>query len=76
MDYEIMMNGIVKIGQMAPDFEAISTNGKISLSDYKGKWVVLFSHPRRFYPSLHNRVHSFCKSKYIFSKLKYTDYRT
>ena len=50
MDYEIMMNGIVKIGQLAPDFEAISTNGKISLSDYKGKWVVIFSHPRRLYP--------------------------
>ena len=52
MDYEIMMNGIVKIGQLAPDFEAISTNGKISLSDYKGKWVVLFSHPRRLYPRM------------------------
>lgn len=50
MDYEIMMNGIVKIGQLAPDFETISTNGKISLSDYKGKWVVLFPHPRRLYP--------------------------
>ena len=52
MDYEIMMNGIVKIGQLAPDFEATSTNGKISLSDYKGKWVVLFSHPRRLYPRM------------------------
>ena len=51
-NYEIMMNGIVKIGQLAPDFEAISTKGKISLSDYKGQWVVLFSHPRRFYPRM------------------------
>ena len=50
MDYEIMMNGTVKIGQMAPEFEGISTNGPIRLSDYKGKWVVLFSHPRRLYP--------------------------
>ena len=40
-----MMNGIVKIGQIAPEFEAISTQGKIKLSDYKGKWIVLFSHP-------------------------------
>ena len=30
MDYEIMMNGIVKIGQIAPEFEATSTHGKIS----------------------------------------------
>lgn len=54
MDYEIMMNGIVKIGQYAPEFEAISSSGKISLSDYKGKWVVLFSHPRRFYTCVYD----------------------
>ena len=52
MDYEIMMNGNVKIGQMAPEFEGISTQGPISLSNYKGKWVVLFSHPRWFYPRI------------------------
>ena len=26
MDYELMMNGNVKIGQRAPDFEAITTS--------------------------------------------------
>lgn len=52
MDYELMMNGNVKIGQKAPEFEAITTFGNISLNDYKGKWLVLFSHPRRFYPRL------------------------
>lgn len=46
MDYEIMMNGNVKLGQLAPDFEAETTMGSIKLSDYRGKWVVLFSHPR------------------------------
>lgn len=25
MDYELMMNGNVKIGERAPDFEAVST---------------------------------------------------
>ena len=45
MDYEIMMNGIIKIGQYAPDFEATTTMGNIKLSNYKGKWIVLFSHP-------------------------------
>lgn len=50
MDYELMMNGNVKIGQKAPDFEAITTFGKVSLSDYKGKWLVLFSHPGDFTP--------------------------
>ena len=49
-NYEIMMNGNVKIGEAAPDFEAITTMGNIRLSDYKGKWVVLFSHPGDFTP--------------------------
>lgn len=50
MDYEVMMNGTVKIGQYAPEFEAQTTMGSISLNDYKGRWLVLFSHPRRLYP--------------------------
>lgn len=48
MDYEIMMNGNVKIGTYAPDLEANTTMGQITLSQYKGKWVVLFSHPGDF----------------------------
>lgn len=50
MDYELMMNGNVKIGEKAPEFNAMTTFGNINLSDYKGKWLVLFSHPRGFYP--------------------------
>ncbi len=50
MDYEIMMNGNVKIGTYAPNFEAITTMGKIELNKYRGKWVVLFSHPGDFTP--------------------------
>ena len=34
MDYEIMMNGNVKIGQIAPEFCATTTMGNISLNDY------------------------------------------
>ena len=62
MYYELMMNGNVRIGEMAPDFEAVTTQGNIKLSDYRGKWIVLFSHPRRFYPRMHYRVYSFFKS--------------
>lgn len=38
------------LGEPAPDFEAESTQGPIKLSDLKGKWVVLFSHPADFTP--------------------------
>ena len=50
MDYELMMNGNVKIGQIAPEFCATTTMGNISLNYYKGKWIVLFSHPGDFTP--------------------------
>jgi len=38
------------IGEPAPDFEAETTQGPLKLSDLKGKWVVLFSHPADFTP--------------------------
>ena len=34
----------------APDFKAQTTHGERSLADYKGKWLILFSHPADFTP--------------------------
>jgi len=39
-----------RIGEPAPPFEAVTTHGVLKLSDYKGKWLVLFSHPADFTP--------------------------
>lgn len=39
-----------RIGSPAPKFEAVTTHGIKSLDDYKGKWVILFSHPADFTP--------------------------
>ncbi|WP_313347169.1 redoxin domain-containing protein [Sedimentibacter sp.] len=41
-------NGHITIGRLAPDFTALSTHGPITLSDYRGKWVVLASEPGNF----------------------------
>jgi len=39
------------IGDKAPEFRAITTEGKINFpEDFKGKWVMLFSHPADFTP--------------------------
>lgn len=40
----------VSIGMKAPNFTANTTQGMKSLSDYAGKWVLLFSHPGDFTP--------------------------
>mgnify|MGYP001316296994 FL=1 len=39
-----------RIGEKAPQFEAVTTHGPKKLSDYEGKYVVLFSHPADFTP--------------------------
>ena len=39
------------IGDKAPAFEAVTTQGNISFpADYEGKWGILFSHPADFTP--------------------------
>jgi peroxiredoxin 2/4 len=42
--------GMPRINEPAPDFTAKTTHGPRSLSDYRGKWLVLFSHPADFTP--------------------------
>ena len=69
MDYELMMNGNVTIGQMAPDFEAMKTCGKVSLNDYKGKWLVLFSHPGDFTPVCTTEIIAFTRAHTYFKQL-------
>lgn len=42
--------GLPRIGAPAPDFEAETTHGVLRLSDFRGSWVILFSHPADFTP--------------------------
>ncbi len=39
-----------RLGEKAPSFEALTTHGTIKLEDFKGKWLVFFSHPADFTP--------------------------
>lgn len=57
-----------RINDPAPDFEAKSTQGPLKLSDFKGKWVVLFSHPADFTPVCTTEFVEFAKRSEEFKK--------
>lgn len=61
-------HGIPTILSKAPDFTATSTLGPIKLSDYKGKWVVLFSHPADFTPVCTTELAAFARRSEEFKK--------
>ena len=63
------MNGNVKIGQKAPEFNAITTCGEVCLNDYKGKWLVLFSHPGDFTPVCTTEMIAFTRAHTYFKEL-------
>lgn len=69
MDYELMMNGNVKIGQKAPDFIATTTFGTRKLDDYKGKWLVFFSHPGDFTPVCTTEMIAFTRAHTYFKQI-------
>jgi len=56
------------IGEPAPDFEAQTTHGPIKLSDFRGKWVILFSHPADFTPV--------CTTEFLAFSAVYDDLKT
>jgi len=48
---EMQENRLPLIGEPAPAFKAETTQGEISFpEDFKGKWVIFFSHPADFTP--------------------------
>ena len=58
------------IGDDAPAFEAVTTQGNISFpNDYKGKWVILFSHPADFTPVCTTEFMTFASLMDEFKKI-------
>ena len=59
----------LQIGDIAPDFEADTTEGRIKFHDYiEGSWVVFFSHPKDFTPVCTTELGSMAKMKHEFDK--------
>ena len=58
------------IGDPAPEFRAMTTMGKVNFpQDYKGSWVVLFSHPADFTPVCTTEFIGFSKMAEEFAAL-------
>lgn len=59
-----------RIGDFAPDFEAMTTKGKVKFSEFaKEKWIVLFSHPADFTPVCTTEMSGFALRKNEFEAL-------
>lgn len=51
METENEIHSLPRIGDLAPTFDADTTQGKIHFpEDFNGKWIILFSHPSDFTP--------------------------
>lgn len=59
-----------RIGDKAPEFSAVTTQGNINFPvDYKGSWVILFSHPADFTPVCTSEFMTFATMEKEFNAL-------
>lgn len=59
--------GMPRLGEKAPEFEAVTTHGTLRLSDFRGSWLIMFSHPADFTPVCTTEFIAFAN---IFEDLK------
>ncbi len=59
-----------RIGEKAPEFKAVTTQGEINFpADYTGSWVILFSHPADFTPVCTSEFMTFATLEEKFAEL-------
>ncbi|WP_027186067.1 peroxiredoxin [Desulfovibrio inopinatus] len=68
-DVQIQSSPMPRIGDLAPQFAAETTQGLLHLEDFKGTWVVMFSHPADFTPVCTTEFIAFAKAHSQFQKM-------
>lgn len=58
-----------QLNKPAPNFDAKTTHGQKTLADYKGKWLVLFSHPADFTPVCTTEFMGFARNQATFNAM-------
>ena len=62
--------GVIEVGQKAPDFCLLDDSGnRVCLSDFKGKWVVLYFYPKDNTPGCTKEAQDFSEKLPEFEKL-------
>lgn len=59
----------LRLNEPAPDFDATTTHGTVTLADYRGRWLILFSHPGDFTPVCTTEFVAFAESHDKFQAL-------
>jgi len=66
---EQKVKAMPRIGDPAPEFKAVTTQGEINFpTDYKGSWVILFSHPADFTPVCTSEFMTFASMEQQFAE--------
>ena len=66
---ETQVVSLPRLNEPAPEFTAKTTHGMLKLTDFRGKWVVLFSHPADFTPVCTTELSGFALEEDEFKKL-------
>jgi peroxiredoxin (alkyl hydroperoxide reductase subunit C) len=70
MEAEAQVTSMPRIGDKAPSFKAVTTQGEIQFPDqYAGSWVILFSHPADFTPVCTSEFMTFATLEKQFEEL-------
>jgi peroxiredoxin (alkyl hydroperoxide reductase subunit C) len=69
MEQNTETHGLPRLNEPAPNFNAVTTHGPRTLADYKGKWLILFSHPADFTPVCTTEFMGFAREAETFKSM-------